>query len=137
MPPQALRELVGASKLRVLNLVDCSVGDEAVEGFMNKMPAVAVSYTREADSAWAFMEVESVRPPPPSQLPGQRQRVAHCRSLVRTRISLANFILPMRHQIPLSVQLALAAILVGGGAVRGGLCQPGRMRRWTRMSFWS
>ncbi len=74
MAPQGLQELTKATRLRVVNLVDCDVSDEAVEEFLQQRgdqrhPAVAVSYTRDPDSAWALMDFDTVRPLPPPLYP--------------------------------------------------------------------
>lgn len=62
---QALESLASVSSLAVLNVMDCSVSDEAVVALRKALPRLAVSHTRAPEGYWELIltdtEVRHVR----------------------------------------------------------------------------
>ncbi len=59
MSPQALEALAGASRLRCLNVVDCSVSDDAVAQLRTANPSLAISHTRAPEGYWEIVITDS------------------------------------------------------------------------------
>ena len=52
---QALESLASVTSLAVLNVMDCSVSDEAVVALRKALPRLAVSHTRAPEGYWELI----------------------------------------------------------------------------------